>query len=67
MKIDVKSGFIDQKVNFAIKPRYDYAVFFLGGISPVVLHGECSPVDKSGRYVIVPWYDCVIRFSWALQ
>jgi WG containing repeat len=44
-----KWGYINLSGRVAIKPRYDWAGDFSGGLAPVLAHGTCSFIDKSGK------------------
>jgi Protein of unknown function (DUF3298)./KWG Leptospira. len=60
----VKWGYIDNKGDFAIKPKYDFAYSFgENGIAIVKEKNFYGIVDQLGRYVLQPKYDSIDEFS----
>lgn len=53
-KSTVKSGFINTKGQWAIKPIYESAYSFSEGIAEVVLDGKRGFIDKKGNWIIKP-------------
>lgn len=53
-KSTVKSGFINTKGQWAIKPIYESAYSFSEGITEVVLNGQIGFIDKKGNWIIKP-------------
>lgn len=59
-----KWGYINDKGQMVIKPRYDYADDFQeNGLAIVTLLDKNGLIGKDDRYVIVPKYDSITRFS----
>ncbi len=46
-----KWGYMDKTGKIAIRPEFDWAGNFSGGIAPVLLNGKCAHVDKTGKVV----------------
>jgi hypothetical protein len=44
-------GYIDKKGKIAIRPRFDWAGSFSGGVAPVLLDSKCAHIDKTGNVV----------------
>lgn len=60
----VKWGYIDNKGNFVIKPKYDFAYDFAeNGIAIVEEKNLYGIIDQLGKYVLQPKYDSINEFS----
>lgn len=60
----VKSGYIDNKGIFAIKPKFDSAYDFSeNGIAVVEEKNLYGIIDQFGKYVLQPKYDSINEFS----
>lgn len=55
-KSTVKSGYINTKGKWAIKPVYDWAYSFSEGLSEVGLNGKKGLIDKKGNWIVKPQY-----------
>ncbi|MET3292849.1 UNVERIFIED_CONTAM: hypothetical protein ABID98_005546 [Brevibacillus sp. OAP136] len=59
-----KWGYINDKGQLVIDPRYDFADDFQeNGLAIVTLLDKNGLIDKDNKYVIVPKYDTITRFS----
>ncbi|MFD3156933.1 WG repeat-containing protein [Haloimpatiens sp. FM7330] len=59
-----KWGFIDDKGNFMIKPKYDYAYDFQeNGLAIVAIGNLYGIIDSRGNYIIKPKYETINQFS----
>lgn len=60
----LKYGYINDKSNFVIKPKYDFAYDFQGnGLAIVQEKNLYGIIDQSGKYVVQPKYDSIEQFS----
>jgi hypothetical protein len=46
-----KWGYMDRMGKIVIRPRFDWAGNFSGGIAPALLDGKCAHVDKTGKVI----------------
>ena len=52
MKIGKHYGFIDKSGRVVIEPKYDYALAFTEGLSPVSIDDDFVIIDKKGNVVV---------------
>lgn len=60
---DGKWGYINEKGQIEIEPRFSYANDFSDGLANVVIEKRWGYIDKSGQMVIKPQFDYADRFS----
>ncbi|MGE5703597.1 MAG: WG repeat-containing protein, partial [Clostridia bacterium] len=59
-----KWGYINDKGQFIISPRYDYADDFQeNGLAMVIQRERSGLINRQGQYVVAPKYDSISRFS----
>lgn len=46
-----KWGYMDRTGKIVIRPRFDWAANFSGDTAPVLMHGICAHIDKTGRII----------------
>jgi hypothetical protein len=46
-----KWGYMDRMGKIVIRPRFDWAGNFSGGIAPILLDSKCAHIDKTGRVI----------------
>jgi hypothetical protein len=63
VKVDGKFGYIDEKGNFLVDPKFQEAWSFIRSTAVVKENGKYGLIDKSGNYVLEPVFDSVIPFS----
>ena len=61
--VSAKYGYIDKTGDFVIKPLFDKAYEFNGGMAMVEVDGKQGFIDKKGNVVIPLIYDSLSRFS----
>ncbi|KAI7250340.1 hypothetical protein KC345_g11667 [Hortaea werneckii] len=52
----IRTGFIDTKGKWAIKPIYDYASPFSEGVATATLNGKSGLIDTKGNWILKPQY-----------
>jgi hypothetical protein len=62
-KTAVKTGFIDTKGQWVLKPVYDSAGPFLDGITVAVMDGKSGLIDKTGKWIVKPQYGIDTGFN----
>lgn len=58
-----KYGFIDRAGTLIIRPEFEQAEPFQGGLATVKVKGKYGCIDKLGAFVIEPRFDAVDQFS----
>ncbi len=56
VKVDGKWGFIDKDGNFKIKPKFENAYSFAGGLAPAFENGLWGYIDVNGRWAVEPYF-----------
>ncbi len=54
-----KYGYVDENLTMIIKPAYDLALDFSGGMGAVCSGGKWGFIDESGKMIIAPAYSSV--------
>ncbi|KUP21748.1 WG repeat-containing protein [Paenibacillus sp. DMB5] len=52
----IRTGFINTKGKWAIKPIYDYASSFSEGIATATVNGKSGLIDTKGNWIVKPKY-----------
>lgn len=62
-RLSARFGYIDQHGNVVIKPQFDNAMDFSGGMAGVLLNGKWGYIDRGGTIVIRPQFSEAGDFS----
>ncbi|AIQ14024.1 WG repeat-containing protein [Paenibacillus durus] len=66
-KTTAKTGFIDTKGQWVLKPVFDWAGPFSDGIAVASMNGKSGLIDKNGKWIVKPQYSKDAGFSGSFE